>query len=195
MGLDSQPQRSLDLEQTEQERIFNELTDGVKNDEGFKKFLGPEYRDLDEAIGPLIYSLWKKQLVKTRASCSGHVGPSHLDAGRAVTPGNFVYRNGYILFEDMDEERTEKFFQLVERLRSEYPFISIQKSDKQPEWKSHTVKLLMDDIAVITKLPVPETSWPREVKEIPIPLAEERFKLFREAWKKLALEVMRTSAE
>lgn len=183
MSIDASVPESLG---NKEDSIIDEIRELLKSDEFFAQFMGVEMQDLDRGIAPLIYALWKTQLVKTRFSCEGHIGHSLLDGGIAKMPGHMVYVPGHLIFENTDQARTNTFLAMIEKVAQHYPFVSVGKSRFSMSPNDYLLTLSMEDIRTKND----EHMSTREVQE---DLAQERIALFKKFWKELALVVWSTA--
>ncbi|MEI6732195.1 MAG: hypothetical protein WCK90_05980 [archaeon] len=154
----------------------------IFNDPEFDRWLDGGVHDLDEDIGRLVYALYKKKIVDTTGcySCSGHVGRS-TNSGHSTRPDtHHVYDMGALRFRITEQNPLgERFVHDVERKVAQHIFARFAHPKKDSIYHStYRLELEMNDL--VDFKPHPGLSG-----EIPIPLAEARFKEFQKFWESL----------
>ena len=152
----------------------------IFNDASFERFLVGGVKDLDEGIGQLVYEVYRKKLVETIWSCSGHIGDI-IDGNTSTRPQtHFVYNCGKFFYKVLPERNSELFSLSLKREVSECAFARIY-----PYEGSERLVLEMRDIEDMAG----RQKW--EYGEVPIELARKRLGEFKQFWSRLT-DVART---
>ena len=174
----------------------------IFHDSNFQAFLSKDggIADLDEDIGPLIYTLFKLDFIQTYWSCSGHIGDSLMDVGYSSDKNCYVYHCGYLFFTmTKNSSSAQNFLQELAQLINNYSFASL----KHKNTNEYQIFLEMQDLVDSQKIKqyneeqeqkkqeksifdiLSTRPEPRKDCEIKKSIAKKRYKQFVEFWNQL----------